>query len=363
MVILEASRISRREAAQLIITIVLSTSAILVPQYVFYTSGRGALWAILLATILGLPVAWLVFAVGRYFDGLSVPQYLELALGRFLGKPLAVLYLISILWLVVCCLFQFAMLVQLSIMPSTPAPFFWLTGMVLVVYMSWGGLEVIARSNGIIQIITLAAAALIFALSLGNAQPLWLKPILPPDWGAVLNGALFPLTFTGQVFLAGMWLPYVEKRQKALGALLIGTAAGGLLLLAAMAMILLDLGPFRAGDMLNPLLEAIREVHYAPLISGLEVLGVPVWIAFVVPKAALGFFDVSLGFSQVLGLKNYRYAFIVLVPVLSFLPLLFRTPLDLFRFLLFWWVDILFPIGAFMPILPYLVGRLRGIPN
>lgn len=363
MALLTADRVSRRQAAQLIATTIFSTSSVLVPQYLFFQAGRGAPWAVLLATVAALPIAWMLFVVGRHFDGLSVPEYLELALGRYLGKFLALIYLVSILWLVTCCLFQFAMLIQLSIMPSTPASLFWLTGLVLVGYMAWQGLEVIARSNEIIQAITLLAGAVVLILSLGNAQVFWLKPILPPDWGVVVNGAIYPLTFVGQVFLIGMWLPYVEKRQQALKAMLLGTAAGGLLLTTAVLMVLLNLGPMRAGDLLNPVLETLREIHYGPFISGLEVLGVPVWIAFIVIKAALGFFDLSLGLAQVLGLKNYRLTFLFWVPLLSLTPLLFHTILDLFRFLLTWWVDVLFPIGAFMPLLPYLVGRLRGIPR
>lgn len=359
----ETPRISRTQAYLLLTTTTFSTAVALVPEPLFLTAGRSAPWSVLLATLLALPVGWLVHSVGRRFSGKTVPQYLEFALGRPLGKLLSLAYLATIAWLVVCCLFQFGILVQLSIMPATPIAVFLLMGLVLVLYLAWGGIEVIARVNQIMLPFSLAVMTAVYLLAVGNAETGWLRPVLPYDWETVLNGSFYPLSFVGQVYLVGMWLPFVEKRDEALGSILRGAALGGLLLLLSVLIILATFGPFRAADLLNPVLEMMKEIHYGAFVNRLEVIGVPVWIALIIVKAGLGFFDVSLGLSQVLGLRDHRVLSLFLVPAFALLPFHFHGLWGLFRFLLHYWVDVLFPFGALLPVLPYTVALIRRLPR
>ncbi|MDQ0287233.1 spore germination protein KB [Desulfofundulus luciae] len=309
--LIEKGRISSRQLAMLLFTLVISTIDVYLPAVVAGVAGRDAWIAVILAVFYALIIWAVAIALAARFPRQTVIHYSREILGPFLGSLIGLLLVIFFFFVGASVTRILADIMATAFMPGTPLVVFTTSAVLVASYAAFGGLEVIARVNEIL--LPLGLAALIFVgfgslpqVDFGNFLPVMEHGLGPVNWGGVVL-----VSILGEFVIVLMLYPYLSDQTRA--------GVNGLWALlglgAAMQIGVLAIGFFTAevtAAMNFPALEMVRAIRLGPLMTHLDVVIVAVWVGGIFIKLALLYYVVTLGLAQWLGLNSYQF---LLAPV------------------------------------------------
>lgn len=308
---IEKGRITSRQMAMLLFTLIISTIDVYMPAVVAGVAGRDAWIAVILAVLYALIIWAVAIALASRFPRQTIIHYSRELLGPLLGSLVGILQVIFFFFIGASITRILADIMKTSFMPYTPMVVFTISVMLVASYAASGGLEVIARLNEIL--LPLGLAALIFVgfgslpqVDFGNFLPVMEQGLGPVNWGGVVL-----VSILAEIVIVLMLYPYLSDQTRA--------GVNGLWALlglgAAMQIGVLAIGLFTAevtAAMNFPALEMVRAIRLGPLMTHPDVVIVAVWVGGIFIKLALLYYVVTLGLAQWLGLNSYQF---LLAPV------------------------------------------------
>lgn len=349
------TQISGLQLVLLLITLVGATAIVYSPSMSIRIAGQDAWLSILLpATLYGLLVVWVTTKLAVKFSHLTFMEYTEMLAGKWMARLINFLYFLYVLCLLIVTVREFGNVLNTAFMPETPMAVFNLSIILLSIYATWGGIEVICRVNQFYLPLLLAIIALLFLFLLKDVDLERLLPVLENGFAPVLQGAIVPSAFRGEVFIL-MWLVYHLKRPRdstRLGAQAV-VIIGVLLTIDALS-ILTILGKELASREVFASLSVARYINIGDFLNRVEGLALVIWIATVVTKASAFFYIAVETAKGTLGMKqNNGYLFFLL----GFITLMgaiyvFKNDLQVM-----WLVSNIFPLASclFQLMIPFLL--------
>jgi len=306
-------QISVTEGVSLVTTLIWPTFVLFFPAFLAATAREDTWWVAGAGGIVALLVALVLSGAAGRLPHLSLVDQAQLALGKWLGKALAILFCAGVTFLGVYAVRAGTDMVGLLMLPRTPP---WAIILVIVGQGAIGayyGLEVVTRtalvaflSVGVVMLVILPGLLMNFDARL-------LQPVL--SYGG--KPLVFPLLATGgfwaQVTVMGLCSQSFARPGYLRGAGLLGGVAavltGWLLVIVTQG----AAGWYATSRHTLPLVEAIRSVRmFVPLLERVDVLVVIGWTMMGFAQVAYLLWAGSLGWARTLGLLDFR-------PLLPFL--------------------------------------------
>ena len=268
-------KISRTQLMALLWAGVMAPAAELLPGLLLPGAGKGAWLAVVLAAPLVLVAGWLLGSLaGR--DGLA--RSVTGLLGRWLGGGVVLLYIVWGLFLLSLRLRLCAQRLLASGERDGALWFFLLSAAAVLLWMGRGKLAAFARAGQLFLTALLLTAGVVLGLSLFQARPERLLPLWWSEAGPVLRAALSAAGVMGW----GLFLPFLMGDVRDQGEnknwhWLFWGLGGALLLSAAQAVILGNLGAALAARLDNPFFALAKSVGVEGAFQRVEGVVTALW--------------------------------------------------------------------------------------
>ena len=268
-------KISRTQLMALLWAGVMAPAAELLPALLLPGAGKGAWLAVILAAPLVLAAGWLLGSLaGR--EGLAASTVG--LLGRWAGGLVLLLYIVWGLFLLSVRLRLCAQRLLASGERDGALWFFLLSVAAVLLWMGRGKLPAFARAGQLFLTALLVTAGIVLGLSLFQARPERLLPLWWDEAGPVLQAALSAAGVMGW----GLFLPFLMGEVRDQGEnnnwhWRCWGRGGALLLAAAQAVILANLGAGLAGRLENPFFALAKSVGVEGAFQRVESVVTALW--------------------------------------------------------------------------------------
>ncbi len=302
---LEHGKIDSKQAILLMISMILPTAILIVPAITLKYAKQDAWLSLILATLVGLLIAWLVVSLSLRFPGKTIIEYTEEILGRVLGKIVGFLYIYTFMRIGSGVCREFGFFLVTAMMPETPMIVFIIIAIVISAYAVRNGLEVLCRFNQLFIPVT-GLLVIAFLLSTTNMKLTRLLPVFDTGLLSIAQGAVSPIAWLGEILTLAMIIPYLTKPKEAYRVAVISVLLSGFILMINTMESLLIFGPDLANHWLYPTYNAVRVVSIANFLERLDAVILMVWILGGFIKIGVFYYAFVLGSAQWMGLKDYR---------------------------------------------------------
>lgn len=300
---------------------------------VVFAVGAGAkqdAWiAILVAMLGGLSLMWVYTKLSEYYPDDTLIQMIPKIIGRFLGYPLIVIYLLYFVYEAARACRDFAELIVSTILNGTPMIVIIGTFMVLIIYCFRGGIEVFGRMGELVFPIYFLTMIVIWIL-LYSSQLIdfdHLAPILGEGIEPV-GKAAFPeiVTFPfGQLLLVTMFFPILNDKTKVRKTGMAIVLTGGILLALNTMITLSVLGADVFSREHYPFFAAARMISIADFLERVDTLVILMMVAGVFFKVGVWTYSATLTTAHLIKLRKKKFVLIPLASIITFLSLIIAS--------------------------------------
>ncbi len=304
---MEPGKISERQLAFLMTTVLLTTVIFFMPQLGAHAVEQDAWITALIATVWGIFAALLIVALARRFPGLTMIEYLPLILGRPLGIILGLLYAFWFLSVGAFITREFGMFLNITIMNNTPVAVFMFTALILAFYAVRSGLEVWVRVNELLLPLLILSLIAIIVLPVTFMDFRRLLPIGEHSIGALIATSIPSASWRGEIILAGMFIPALTGFRHTTRNINIPVILTGFVLAAVEVATVAAFGGISTGQLEFPLFNLARLISLAKIFDRLEVLIVGVWVAGTFFKLCAFLYCSTVATAQVMGFKEFQF--------------------------------------------------------
>lgn len=300
-------KISGTQLAMLLFIFVTSTLVIYVPAFTAVDAKESAwLAASIIPFTFGYLTLWVIFKLGSHFPNLTIFQYSEVIIGKFLGKGLGIAYIIFLLVMHILVLREFSDFLAMTTLPLTPK--IWvLTSIVgVAIYGAYQGLEVIVRAVQFIFGIYVGGFTTAILLGLSNFELGRLLPIMEEGLMPIIRGSIVPSSWYGEIGILVILFPFINKPKEIKRKGVIALVAITLFVSIDVAVTIGVLGSKLTSSFAVPLWSMARSIELGEVVQRLESFLLVFWITGVVIKTTLLSYLINLGMIQIFRFKNRK---------------------------------------------------------
>lgn len=347
--------------SMLMFLMIMATVILFVPAITAQEAGVSA-WMVPLIgpTLVGYLAVWTAYKLGKRFPGLTLVQYGEILLGKPVGKLLACFYILFLFVLNVLVIREFASFFSITILPQTPILVLNLVLVLVGGFSALQGIEVIGRMAQFVLPFLVLSFLLLIILVIPDIDLGFLQPLLEGGVMPIVKSSVVPASWYGEIGVLVFLLPMVNKTQEV-------KRKGFITLLAVAIFLTLDtfatqtvFGPEQTASEMFPFFHLAKYIERGNFIQRIESLIAFMWVTGIVIKVALFTYLISLGISQILGLKTYKSVIYALIPIqliVGTYPSI--SALNLSQILVRFWTPVGLCFEIIVPLLLLLVALIR----
>ncbi|SPF53745.1 Spore germination protein, amino acid permease [Candidatus Desulfosporosinus infrequens] len=305
----QKEKITGTQIAMLLFIFVTSTIIIYVPGFAAKDAQESAWLAASIPPLtFGLLTLVVVCKLGSYFPKLTIFQYCEVIMGRFLGKGFGIAYIIFLLVMDVLVLREFSDFLIITTLPLTPRIGLLASAVALASYGAYKGLEVIARAVQFIIGIYLLGFIIVILLALINFEVGRLLPVMEEGLMPIIRGAMAPAAWYGEICILAMLFPYGNKTAELKKKGVITLIAITLFVTADVVVTIGVLGASETCAPTFPFWTLTRSIELSEVAQRLESPLLVIWISGIMIKATLLSYLMGLGLTQLFEWKRIKTA-------------------------------------------------------
>ncbi|WP_274649464.1 GerAB/ArcD/ProY family transporter [Paenibacillus humicola] len=298
-------RITGTQLGMLLFSFVFPALVIPAPGIMAAFAKQNAWISVFPGALLGVTNIWVMTALSNRYPGLTILEYTEKIVGKWLGKALSLYFFYYWYSLVTVVINEHSRFLNTFLLPRTPTIVGGLTIVVLSALAVYAGIEVIGRCNSFLTVLIIMFLLPLFVLALQDTDIKHLMPVLGEGIVPVLQGS-FPVSANiNQVFLLGWLIPFLKQRQKARRAGMIALFGIVTLIVTVNLLTVMIFGPI-TGKLTYSFLSLIQYIGIQGSFERLEAIAVAIWVFGIFVKVSVGLFMLSLCLSHVFGIRNYR---------------------------------------------------------
>jgi spore germination protein KB len=356
---LEKGKISAFQLSLLSITAVIATADVFLPSYVAQEAQQDSWISVILGTASSMLIVMMFLALGLSFPDKTIIQYSCDILGKPLGKLVGFIYLYYLVDIGSAVARE---IFVTAFNPESPLIIYPLITLLVASYAVTKGLEVIARVNEFILpagigILAFLAIVNIHESDVRNFLPIMTNGILPP-----VKGGILIQSWLLEIVIILQLVPYVRDKKNIKKYTAISVGILGLSM--ALGVLIFAVFGRMTGRLLFPALEYARFANIGEYVKNLDITIMAVWITGMFIKAAIIYYAIVLGLSQLCGLKTYKT---MILPVgLVLLSISMATSeriVSLYNFLHRIMPFYSFFVAFAIPALLLAVAKIRGLPR
>ncbi|MCC3355821.1 GerAB/ArcD/ProY family transporter [Bacillus sp. REN16] len=319
------------QATTILISTIIGVGLLALPLFAVRTADTGAPFV----TLSGIAIAsiglGLITFLGMRHPQKSIILYGEDILGKWLGKVPNIVIILFFAVLTGLTSREFGAVVITAILKQTPLEVTVIIMLILAALSTRNEMNVFAYIHNFYLPIVLAPALIVVALSLKNANTLYLFPILGNEPGNYLVGAFTIAALFQGSFIITMIIPFMRHPQKAINASIWGMViAGGLYLLIVIATVAV-FGPGEILNLLWPTLELARTTSIpGNILQRLDVVFLSVWVIAVFTTLLSSYMFTVHSISQMVGLRDHKMLSFFILPIVFVIAMIPQNILQLY---------------------------------
>jgi spore germination protein KB len=280
--------------------------------YVLGVEAKQDAWiAILLATIGGLFIVFVYTQLQRLFPEKNLVDIILLLLGKFLGIPLALIYGLYFFYKSAIVLREFSELILISYLPRTPVIYVSLSLIIIIIYVSFLGLEVLGRTSEIFLpiVILFILTTFILVISSGRADikeltPILgngIKPVIFASYPRILN---FPF---GEATVFLMYTSHLKAEDSVTKTFLLSAGLSGLLIALTAGIVISVLGVEFTASSTIPFIQIIKLIDIGGILTNLDAIGVSIIFIGGFYKIIIYFYGTILVLNTLFKIENSTF--------------------------------------------------------
>lgn len=315
-----------------------------------------------LAGLIAVGVAFVSTKVSLLYPYQTLIEYSKSILGKWLGKLIVIPFFIQWYTVLAIILRQAGELVQTTILQTTPLFPIILIMLILVIYVTYHGVESVARMSETLGPGIILMMFLVLALSINNIE--W-KRILPmvsdTGWVNLVKGSFSPASFLSECVMMTMFTSFMSEPKKSPFYSMLGVGFSCILVSLSTLMIILTIGPNISSKMWYPFFEMTRNISVFQFIENLDAVVIVIWFSSVFVKLTLYFFMTCYGTAQYFNLRNWKWMIVIVAPIIVILTYLPKNVDEAsITYPKQFWLPYVFPINIIgIPIFLWIVGTIR----
>lgn len=349
---LEHGKISIRQFKLLVTIFTIGSSILVVPSGLAAEAKQDAWIAAIVGLLLSMPLIYLYNALGCRFPKLTLAEYSEQILGKWVGKLVSLLFMGYFFLVTALLLREIGDFMTTQIYPETPIAFIEILFLAVVIMAVRYGLEPLTRACEIFLPWILLLCVVLFVFLSPNMKFHNMQPVLEDGIKPLLRAvySLMGLPFLElAVFL--MIVPYVNRPSAVKKAFYGGTLAGGIVIVLITLLSILVIGADLTHRQLYPSYALAQTINVGGFFQRVEAMMAAIWLLTIFFKLTVCFYASLLGFAQTLRLKDYRFLtlpFGMLTLVLSIAAIPSTTYFN--NFVARMWTPFSLTFGLFLPL-------------
>lgn len=305
---LENGKIGVRQFAFLVFLFTIGGIILIIPSILTSEANQDAWIAAILALGIGVLIIPLYSALGSRFPDMSLVEYSQEILGRWMGTTISLLFCTYFFINATLTLRTIGDFMVTQMMPETPIQSIFIIFLCIVIMGTRLGIEPLSRASEIffpwvILLFLLLSVSLFPQIKLENIQPFLEEGIKP-----VLRATV---PYVGSTFLEIvvflMFIPFINRIQKTGKALWAGILMGGILLTVISLLTVLVLGADTTERQIYPSYALAKKINVGNFLTRIEVMMAGIWFLTIFFKLTLFFYATALSLAQSLKLKEYRF--------------------------------------------------------
>lgn len=272
-------------------------------------AGKDSWIVTLVSLLLGLMAIGVYLTLAHYNQGLTLVEWFPAQLGKWIGTPIAWLYPLLFLYEVGRILNDVKYLTTTIILIETPFIAVMILFLLVVAYLQFCGIEVLARIGEIFFPYFLGVIFIVILLIFVSDVPKMenLLPVLNNGWDPVLQSS-FPLGasqgFAQTLELAMIWSLVQASHREVVRTTLLATLFSGLIILVTVLMIITGIGEFFYKMESFPMFALVSKVNIGGIIKNLDAFGVLLFIISSFFKISLHMFFAIRGIQILAGMET-----------------------------------------------------------
>ncbi|MFF5400227.1 endospore germination permease [Peribacillus butanolivorans] len=359
---LEKGKIGSRQLTILVILYTIGDSILVIPSIVASEAKQnGWVSGIFSVAIAPLLVVFLYDALRKCYPDLTLVEYSQKILGKWLGIAISLLFISYFFITTATYLREIGDFMTSQIMPDTPIQVIMFLFMSIVLMSARLGLEPLARSAEILFpfVVILLSSLMILLLpeiKFQNLQPVWEGGLKPVIRGSV---PFIVIPFIESVAVL-MILPFVSQKDRIRKSLFVGQLLAGSVLIIITMLAILVLGVDLTAKEIYPSYKLAQKINIANFLTRLEAILAIIWFITIFFRFSLFFYVTVLGLAQTLKLQDYRplvfpFGMILLVFTLIMAP----NTVYYSNFILDIWPFYAMTFGFLLPLLLLTIAKVH----
>ncbi|MCZ8513020.1 endospore germination permease [Paenibacillus filicis] len=310
-------QITAIQAAAILISTIIGVGVLPLPLFAVQSANTGAPMLTLLAVHVAYIGLWLITKLGIRFPDQSIIGYSRTIIGKgpaWIGNILIVTFFAVLTSLAAR---EFGEVVITSVLKKTPLEVTVLAMLLLATLSTRNDITTFTYIHHFYLPLIVFPAVLIVALSLKNAQVVYLLPLWgnnPPD---LLHGTLVVASLFQGTFIYTMVIPAMRRPRRAMIASIWGMLIAGGLYISIVVAVVGVFGSEETENLLWPTLELAKTTTLpGNILERLDAAFLAVWVTAVFTTLFSTYYFTVHAMSKMIGLKDHKLFSVFVLPFL-----------------------------------------------
>ncbi|WP_077213525.1 GerAB/ArcD/ProY family transporter [Bacillus dakarensis] len=324
------------QAATILISTMIGVGVLPLPLFAVRSGDTGAPFITVLGIGIGAIALIIITKLGLRHPNKTIISYSEDIIGKWLGKIFSLLVILFFLVLTALAAREFGAVVITAVLLETPLEVTVLVMLLLAAISARNTMNTFVYIHSFYIPIILAPVLIIVALSLKNANFLYLRPFIASDLKDSFNGALTVAALLQGSFLMTLIIPTMKNPKSAVKASLWAIFISGGLYVLIVAATVSIFGTEEIKKLYWPTLELARTTSLpGNILQRLDVVFISVWVIAVFTTIFASYFLTIQSLKEYFNLQDHKMLAYFLLPFIFTLAMVPQNILQLYDIILF----------------------------
>jgi spore germination protein len=328
----DSKEVSTLQAASILISSIIGVGVLPLPLFAVQAGNTGAPLVTLSGIILAAIGLFILTLLGIRHPQNTIITYSEKIIGKWMGKLCSFIVIIFFLILTGLAAREFGEVVIAAVLRETPLEITVIIMLSLACLSARNNLNTFAYIHNFYVPIILAPGLIIVALSLKNANILYLQPLIGSNFRDMFPGMLTISALFQGSFVITMIIPFMKEPKKAIKASFWGIfISGGLYLLFVIATVSV-FGTEEIKKIFWPTLELARTTTVpGNILQRLDVIFLAVWVTAVFTTLYSSYYFTIYSIKEVFSLKDHKMLSYFIFPFVFILAMMPQNILQMYE--------------------------------
>ncbi|MBS4214343.1 GerAB/ArcD/ProY family transporter [Neobacillus rhizophilus] len=333
---MDTRHITTTQAAAILISTIIGVGVLPLPLFAVQAGGTGAPLVTFLGMVLGAIGLFILTFLGIRHPQKTIITYSEDIIGKWFGRFCSLFVILFFFILTGLAAREFGEVVVAGVLQETPLEVTVIVMLLLACISCRNNINVFSYIHSFYLPMILAPVLIVVALSLKNANLLYLRPIIGTNLPHMFLGTLTISALFQGSFIVTMIIPSMKNPKKAIKASLWGISiSGGLYLLLVIATVSV-FGTEEMKQIFWPTLELARTTAVpGNVLQRLDVIFLAVWVTAVFTTLFSSYYFTIHSIKQLLNLPDQRMLSCFIFPFIFISAMLPQNLLQMYEFIKF----------------------------